>query len=144
MATFLAADTLRDAVERLGDCVAQGAVADYLVFKRALVNTKSGSRTATTVTTGLESKPFQDAITELAACSVPGTTWNGQPFFSPFGWSRDRQRGFKGPKYPSNGPSDTIAGWQSRSSTPLRVVPDSRPKQYTFETRAPCVRVVAA
>jgi len=137
MTRYLAADTLHETVERLGSSGANPTLTDWLVFKRALVNTQKTSPKAVAVATGLESRPFQDAIIEVAGCAQAGNAlgWTGQPFFSPFGFARDKQHGFKGPKYPSNGPSDTVAGWQSRSTPPLQLVPSSKPKQYKFEAR---------
>jgi len=137
MPSYLASQTLRNAIDRLGDSIAQPRVADYLVFKRALMNTRRTAPKADAVETGMENKPFQEAITEFAACAPGSTTWTGSPFFSPFGSKRDGQQGFKSPKYPSNGPSDTIGGWQSRpSEAPLLIVPNSRPKAYKFVARS--------
>jgi hypothetical protein len=138
MGVFLAADTLKEAVQRLGGSIAQGAITDFLIFKRALVNARRSSPKAKDVETGLENPTFQEAIREFTSCVPVGTpnTWAGPPFFSPFGSQHDKQRGFKSARYPSNGPSDTVGGWQSRSSTPLRLVPDTRPKRYELVPRA--------
>lgn len=58
-----------------------------------------------------------------------------QPYFIPFGSQRDANRGYRNAKWPSNGPSDTVSRWQSRSSRPLVLVPDTSPKAYKFEQR---------
>lgn len=57
------------------------------------------------------------------------------PYFVPFGARRDNSLGYRQSKWPSNGPSDTVNRWQSRSSRPLVVIPDSSPKEYAFEAR---------
>ena len=135
MARFVNANTLRDAVRRLGGSRAKSSLSDYLVFKRALVLTRKTDPSALAVTTGTESDAFQRAIKEVASATSNGAqVWTGQPFFSPFG-QRDSARGFKGPKYVTNGPSDTVGRWQSQGTTPLRVVPATSPKQFTFEAR---------
>jgi hypothetical protein len=140
VSNYVSTDAVKEAVERLGVSTAASTLTDYLIFRRALVNHQAAAAqgtTVTTVTTGIRSEPFTTAIDEMASCASPAQrdSWRGAPYFSPFGYSRDQGRGFKGPKYPSNGPSDTVAGWQSRSSRPLDLVPDTSPKQYTIANR---------
>lgn len=58
------------------------------------------------------------------------------PYYVPFGARRDCSLGYRQSKWPSNGPSDTVNRWQSRSTTPLVFVPDTSPKKYSFEARS--------
>ncbi len=136
--SYLSAETLRDAVNHLGDSDAKATIADWLVFKRALVLTRQDAPASLAVETGLENKPFQLAIAQVTGRFPPGApVGSGQPFFSPFAYRRDGKSGFKGTSYPSNGPSDTIGRWQSRAETPLQIVPGSKPKRYEFAPRTP-------
>ncbi len=143
MPLYLAASNVKQAVQRLSASGAKGSLTDYLIFKRAqkiAAEEAEASRTKapTAVTTGTTSEPFCRAIEEMAGCvSNTNSEWAGLPYYSPFGAERDKGQGFKGPKYPSNGPSDTVGRWQSRGSTPLQLVDGSRPKQYTFVSRTP-------
>lgn len=141
---YLSADTLRGAIECLGASDAQPTIADWLVFKRALVLVRAaaaaGTPPPTEVETGLASESFQAAIRDAVGCVMPGAQPVPRaPFFSPFAFARDsKANGFKSAKYKSNGPSDTVAGWQSRASvTPLRVVGGTKPKRYVFVARPP-------
>lgn len=136
MALYISTETLRSAVGRLGQSLAKGSLTDYLIFRRALKNARAKTPAADSVVTGLGSAPFQTAIAEVTACASGGLKWNGEPHFSPFGSARDRGAGYKSAKYGSNGPSDTIAGWQSRSTTPIQVRPGKTPKEYTFVDRS--------
>lgn len=143
MPLFLGASNVKQAVQRLSASGAKGSLTDYLIFKRAqkiAAEEAKASRTKapTAVTTGTASEPFCRAIEEMAGCvSNANSDWAGLPYYSPFGAERDKGQGFKGPKYPSNGPSDTVGRWQSRGSTPLQLVAGSRPKQYSFVARSP-------
>lgn len=138
MAQYLSSETIRAAVERLAKCAANSTLTDFLIFRRALKITgpaKGTSKAATQVVTGTQSEPFRRAIDEMTGCATRDIIWSGQPHYSPFASQRDNGRGFKSAKYPSNGPSDTVAGWQSRGNSPLRLVPDSKPKAYSFVNR---------
>lgn len=142
MAQYLSSECLRGAVERLGQSRANSTLLDYLIFRRALQLKKDGrtdGAKADAVETGLGAEPFQEAIQELASADRGASgTWAGAPFFSPFGATRDRTYGgFKSQKYPSNGPSDTVGRWQSRASTPLKLVPDTKPKAYELSPATP-------
>jgi len=139
MALYLNAKTLSTAVKRLAMSLAKPTLSDYLIFKRALVLARRAAKSGATpaaVETGTTNKSFQDAITDLTACDIQGGSWTGPPHFSPFGAERDLGAGYKSKKYRSNGPSDTVGRWQSRAGTPLKLVPDTSPKQFTFEPRS--------
>jgi hypothetical protein len=136
MAQYLSSETIRAAVERLSTCAANSTLTDFLIFRRALKNSSPATKAATQVVTGTQSEPFRRAIEEMTSCATTGMNWSGQPHYSPFASHRDNGRGFKSAKYPSNGPSDTVGGWQSRGNTPLKLVPDSKPKAYTFVNRS--------
>jgi len=154
---YLDEETLRAATERLGVSRAAPRLADFLIFRRAAVRTvlpatpSNGALSAgapipppdaptpTTpvqVMTGTRSAAFVYAIEELAL-AVPFDeldSWGQQPFFLPFGARRDKAHGYKSAKYPSNGPDNTAAGWQTQTFTPVRLVPDTSPRQWTVET----------
>jgi hypothetical protein len=137
MSLYLDAETIDSAIEELSQCSATPTLTDYLVFKRALVIAKASAvdkdePAPAAVVTGTTSSAFVDAVNEVAATVRPDmeSAWEGQPYFSPFGAARDKGRGFKSKKYPSNGPSDTVGGWQSRPNRPLKIVEDTSPKQY--------------
>jgi hypothetical protein len=89
--------------------------------------------------TGLRSQPFIRAIEELtrrlpAAAEHPGIIDN--PYYVPFGSLRDTTYGYRKPKFPSNGPSDTVGRWQSRSPRrPLVQVLNKSPKEFAVEPR---------
>lgn len=92
---YLSADTLREAVQRLGASDAQPTIADWLVFKRALVLARTaapaGATVPSDVETGLNNEFFQAAIRDAVGCVLPGAApGSGQPFFSPFAFVRGR------------------------------------------------------
>lgn len=127
MTSYLSQATIKAAVDRLGDARAKSALIDYLIFKRALI-LASATTSADSVITGTTSAPYVKAIDELAKVADPATS--DLPYFSPFGARRDKGRGFKSKKYPSNGPSDTVSRWQSKPDRPVDLVPDSSPKAF--------------
>lgn len=128
MALYLPPDLIKQAVDRLGASRAQPKLLDYLIFRRALIN--SGGQGAQVVT-GMTSPPFQQAIREWAR--VRPDTGPAPHFFNPFGSARANDNGFRSDKYPSNGPSDTASGWAtSLASPPFVAVPGSSPRAFTF------------
>ena len=135
MTSFLSPATIRAAVDRLGESRAQSSLLDYLIFKRALVHTLADGSGATVVT-GTKSEHYLRAIIELAGVADPAES--DRPYFSPFGARRDKGRGFKGKKFPSNGPSDTVNRWQSKPARPIELVPGTSPMAFV-----PVVRTAA-
>lgn len=139
---FISSTTIKGAVQRLAVSSASSSLADYLIFKRALRLAQEAARDAPgpvpdSVATGMRSPLFVQAINELTLCvelEHVGHT-SGHPYYSPFGSKRDQGRGYKSVKYPSNGPSDTVGGWQSRAGKPLVVIESTSPKAYKFEQR---------
>lgn len=132
-------DTLREAVHRLGESSSSSSLADYLVFRRALEIRKHEAAALeapppTEVITGIKSPHFVKAIEQLTGCAPDSVAIKERenPYFVPFGALRDKTRGYRTHKFPSNGSSDTVNRWQSRSGTPLKQVPDSSPKAYRF------------
>lgn len=115
MPKYLAEAEIRHAVEQLRRSSAKGRMCEYLIGLRAL-------KLANQEEVGLgESVPeFIQAIEEF-------TLWNpdkdGNPYFNPFG----AQAAFKGPRFYSNGPSNTIADWSSQANKPFDVI-NTRPK----------------
>lgn len=128
MTNYLSQETIRNAVERLGQSRANSALTDYLVFKRALVlaNMRADGVTVETVVTGLRAPDYVKAVDELTRVADEGE----RPHFSPFGARRDTGLGYRSKKYPSNGPSDTVSRWASWPSRPLEHVAGTSPKQF--------------
>lgn len=139
MTLYLDEATLGAAVIRLGESRAISTLADYLVFKRALVLARAQAPAdqpaPTAVVTGTASVPFTTAVLEVAGIAVGGLGWSGSPYFSPFGYSRDSGKGYKSSKYPSNGPADAATGWQSRPNGPLELVAGTRPRAFRIVPR---------
>jgi hypothetical protein len=137
MAKYITAETLKGAIDRLAICSANSSLGDYLIFKRAAVLTASDRKPKSDapvhVVTGTKSKPFVTAVEEFSAT---GGGANTPPYYLPFGAKRDKTLGFRTPKFPSNGSSDTASRWQSRESKPLAFVSGTSPKAYTVEHRS--------
>lgn len=129
MASYLAADLIKPAVDRLRASRAQSRLLEYLIFRRALVlSGGSGSQ----VVTGMASKPFQQAIQEWARIRPDGES--SPPFFNPFGTSDARDGGFRTEKFPSNGASDTVGRWgNSMTDPPFVRVPGVKPMTFAFK-----------
>jgi hypothetical protein len=128
VALYLAPELIKQAVDRLRASRAQPKLLDYLIFRRALVN--SGGPGAQVVT-GMASQPFQQAIREWAR--IRSDTEPAPHFFNPFGGASSADNGFRSDKYPSNGPSDTASGWAaSLESPPFVAVAGSSPRAFTF------------
>lgn len=151
MTGYLSQETIKGAVDRLGTSRAQSALCDFLVFKRALIRanevsdrtevsaTIKGSSVrgpaVTAVVTGTRAEHYVAAIADLAGVADPDAS--ERPFFSPFGARRDKGRGYRSKKYPSNGPSDTVTRWGTRPARPLELVPDTSPKEFALIERSP-------
>lgn len=144
MTIYVSSNRLKLAVDRLGACSAQSRLTDYLIFLRALAIAKSSppSNETLIVTTGTRSPNFVQAINEWAARSE--SLWKSRvpdfnkslheqsPYFTPIAAKRDSTKGYKSAKYASNGPSDTVAGWQSHPATPFVLIHGTRPKSYRY------------
>lgn len=154
---YLNGDVLQASVSRLGTSRAQSRLADWLIFKRAAVRTTrpdarsngaiktapSTPKSATVaaikwpvhVVSGMKSLPFVDAIRELASATADASTeaWPHQPFFVPFGASRDSARGYKTRKYPSNGPDNTVQNWQTQGFESIQLVPRTSPHEWEVD-----------
>lgn len=138
MPVYLSSQTLKESVERLAISSTTSRLADYLIFKRALKNRKDDERliepsVATTVVTGTRSAHFVKAIQEFALRIPPGEVEQrsvSNPYYIPFGAKRDKANGYRSVKFPSNGPSVTVGGWQSGDIRPFKVVPGTSPKEF--------------
>lgn len=149
MGHFIDDATLRAAVQRLGTSRSHKRLGDYLVFRRAIVRTASPDAESNgapcedgdplegsvpqhggEVVSGTRSTAFVRAVEELARCVPCGESWDRPPYYVPFAALRDSARGYRSPKYISNGSDNTAAGWQNQTYTPLRVVPDARPREW--------------
>ncbi|UGY92791.1 hypothetical protein [Streptomyces gobiensis] len=145
MPIYLSKTALKEAVRRLGESSAAARLGDFLVFKRALeikkveVQGQDSATEPTDVVTGTKSQHFVQAIEQLTLCH-PDLGAGGEaenPYFVPFGATREKNRGYRSHKYPSNGSSDTVSRWQSQSATPpLKLVPGTSPKAFRFEERS--------
>lgn len=131
MTSYLTQETIKDALVRLGQSRAKPLLLDYLVFKRAQV--EAGDDAAAPVVTGITADAFMSAIVQLARVQDAAT--GTDRFFSPFGYTRDRGRGYKSDNFHSNGPSVNVASWGSRAAAPIQYVPDTRPKEFRFVDR---------
>lgn len=143
MPLYLSQQTLKEAVDRLAVAAVQSSLVDYLIFKRALKIAQDEARenqepVPKAVVTGTKARPFVQAIEELTL-RIPLERVNPEstknPYYVPFGSKRDKTLGYRTKKFPSNGPSDTVSRWQSRSARPLVLVPGTSPKAYRFERR---------
>lgn len=143
MPLYLSQRNLKEAVDRLAVSSASSRLGDYLVFKRALKLARQAARDAglnepSAVVTGTKAPSFVQAIEELAlrlprAWGDPNVI--GNPYYIPFGSMRDKTRGYRSKKFPSNGPSVTVAGWQTIPGRPLVLVQDSAPKAFEIGVR---------
>jgi hypothetical protein len=125
---YLPAELIKGSVTRLGGSRAQSRLLEYLIFKRAWI--LSGGGTARVVT-GTKSDSFQRAIQEWA--SVGQNDSGDERFFNPISAVTDKTGGYRTFKYASNGPSDTISGWQgSFENPPFLFVKGTSPKEYTY------------
>ncbi|SFT92660.1 hypothetical protein SAMN04487904_113118 [Actinopolyspora lacussalsi subsp. righensis] len=138
MPLYIAKHSLKKAVDRLGTSAASANLGDYLIFKRALQNRIAEARYSAqpapeTVVTGTRSSHYTTAINEFAlwVIDIPPSDVDN-PYFIPFGSTRDKTRGYRSAKFPSNGSSDTVSRWQQRSRAPLLSVPNTKPKEYYF------------
>lgn len=130
MGTFLNADTIKIAVRRLGDSLAQTGIHDFLVLKRASVLSKSPK-----VILSERNKHFMQAIEELTSCNEPlgavlDSTWHLPPYINVFGTAKHSKGPFRSAKFTSNGPADTVS--KSRPWQALVEVHDERPRSVTF------------
>jgi hypothetical protein len=143
MPLYLSQQTLKEAIDRLSVCAAASRTADYLIFKRALKLAVDSARAAglpepTSVVTGTKAPAFVQAVADFTLRVPPGNLEPSDvdnPYYMPFGSKRDDTLGYRTVKFPSNGSSDTIGRWQSRSGKPLTLVSDTKPKAYSFEPR---------
>jgi len=133
MTSYLSPATIKGAVDRLGESRAQSNLLDYLIFKRALLLTQAAGA-GDAVVTGTKSEHYIAAIDQLSQVADPAVS--EAPYFSPFGYRRDKGRGFKSKKYPSNGPSDTVSRWQTRAERPINFVPNTSPKEFVPAERS--------
>jgi hypothetical protein len=112
-----------ESLGRLQQCAAQSRLCEFLIGLRTLTLSDGDH-----VQVGESIPQFVRALNELTACEPEGvqTTFDGQPYISPFGTARGRA--YKGPRYPSNGPSNTMHGWATQEDRPFDIITDTRPK----------------
>jgi hypothetical protein len=123
MPLYLSAGSVAESLGRLQQSAAQSRLCEFLIGLRTLA--LSGGDHVQVA----ESIPeFVRALNELTACApedVP-TTFDGQPYFNPFGTARGRA--YKSDRFPSNGPSNTMHGWATHEDRPFDIITDTRPK----------------
>lgn len=103
--TFVSAEYLQEAVTRLGQSRARPGLCDFLVLKCAMALGDG------TVTLSLKDEVFMQGVRRLALAVPEGAqAVTPEPFFNPFGASREIKQGWRTKKYPSNGPPDTVSG----------------------------------
>ncbi len=139
MSLFLSQQVLMDSVKRLSTAAVATSLSDYIIFKRALINTQRSAANKNTsqkdsVVTGTKSRPFIQAVKEFTLrIPIEEFQTNDEiknPYYLPFGSRRDKTLGYRTNKFPSNGSSDTVSRWQSRHDKPIELVPNSSPKAY--------------
>lgn len=117
MPKYLAEAEIRHAVEQLGRSAARQRMCEFLIALRAL---KLADAPQVAVA---ESIPeYVQAVNELTKWADPDDV--DKPHFNPFG----SEAAFKGPKFPSNGPSNTMHGWATQANSPLEIIQTTRPK----------------
>lgn len=120
MAKYLSERDIKLAVSRLGASAAKSRLCEFLVGLRTL--TLAGTDEVAVAESIAE---YKQAVDELARVAPdddhPGL---GGPFFNPFG----NTAGFKSKKFPSNGPSNTMHGWETQSDAPFAINGSVRPK----------------
>lgn len=123
MAKYLSEHDIKLAVARLGDSSAKSRLCEFLVGLRTL--TLSGNAEVGVAESVTE---YKQAVDELARVAPDDDHAGlGGPFFNPFGSAA----GFKSKKFPSNGPSNTMHGWETQSDSPFAINGSVRPKTIT-------------
>lgn len=141
MPIYLSTPTVSNAVDRLAESSASSKVADFLIFKRALVIARleavaNDEPEPTSIVTGLRSKAFVQAINEFTSCYQTNDRNSDNPYYVPFGSRRDKTLGYRTIKFPSNGSSDTVNRWQGEASKPLEYVVGTSPKEYRLVNKS--------
>lgn len=104
MAQFISAPHLKDAVQRLQNSRAVPAFANYLIVKRAIVLDPDD-----TITLSQNDPELKRAIREVMEWVTPEREGEVKlPLINVFGTARYQDRGYRGPRYYSNGTADAI------------------------------------
>jgi hypothetical protein len=123
---YLTAESVAESLGRLQNSSALSRVCEFLIGLRTLALSGSDH-----VQVGESIPEFVQALRELTACAPEGvpTTFDGQPYINTFGTARARDAGraYKGRKFPSNGPSNTMHGWANLQDRPFDIITDTRP-----------------
>lgn len=117
MPKYLAGAEVQHAVEQLERSSARQRMCEFLIALRTL-------KLAGAQQVGVaESIPeYSQAVNELTNWASPANV--DKPYFNPFG----SEASYKGPKFPSNGPSNTMHGWATQANSPLEIIQTTRPK----------------
>jgi hypothetical protein len=112
--SFLNAGLIKGAVERLGTSRATVRMVDFLIFRRTLVLLSGDADLddKTSIALSTRNQHYMQAIRDLMEWPVREMEPAERllPYFNPFGTADHEDRGYRSPKYPSNGPSVTARG----------------------------------
>ncbi|QIX26936.1 hypothetical protein ncot_10225 [Nocardioides sp. JQ2195] len=117
MPKYLAEAEIRHAVEQLERSSARQRMCEFLIALRTL---KLAGTQQVAVAESVSD--YVQAVNELTNWASPDDV--DKPYFNPFG----SEAAFKGPKFPSNGPSNTMHGWATQADSPLEIIQKTRPK----------------
>ncbi len=117
MPKYLAGVEIRHAVEQLERSSARQRMCEFLIALRTL--TLAGTQQVAVAESVTE---YVQAVNELTNWARPDDV--DKPYFNPFG----SEAAFKGPKFPSNGPSNTMHGWATQADSPLEIIQTTKPK----------------
>ena len=120
MAKYLSEHDIKLAVTQLGTSSAKSRLCEFLIGLRTIQ--LSGTSEVGVAESVSE---YKQAVNELARVAPDDDHGGlGGPFFNPFGSAA----GFKSKKFPSNGPSNTMHGWETQSDSPFAINGSVRPK----------------
>lgn len=114
MPVFLVSNEIKGSVERLRSSRAHARMVDFLIFRRALKlmadDQAVEGRSAIALSTS--NQQYMQAIKDLMEWPVAemDPAEKPLPYYNPFGTGGHETRGYRSPKYPSNGPSVTARG----------------------------------
>lgn len=134
MSAYLKSAVLRRAVDRLGSSRAHVRMIDFLIFRRALYLQGDGGGTSSTASLELSTTNavYMQAIRDLMEWPVQATdpAERRLPYYNPFGTAAHKDRGYRSPKYPSNGASVTARGIEFQR---IIVLTGERPSKLSFK-----------
>lgn len=119
MSKYVSSRDLAHAVRRLEGTSPRGRMMVFLIGLRTL--TLADENTVAVA----ESVPaFVRALKELTYWPLEDDAEAPNPYFNPF----DKGSRYKGPRFPSNGPGNTMHGWATQDNSPFEIHGDVSPK----------------